>query len=481
MKKIKKILLMQPNYSILGKRSWRMMPYNLGILKACLGPEYETAIFDPNFSNMGENEIRQQIRDMEPDVVGITSFSTEYIEEIKYHAALVKKELPNTIVVVGGVLPTVMIEKVVNEPDVDYFVIGEGEHRFPRFLEALNNGGEKISQLDGIAFMNGNESIINYPKYFIQDLDSVPFPDYGPLLNMSEYGNHTIKYAHILIPRQYPFATTISSRGCPYKCIFCAASTVSGVKVRMRSTKNILQEIDWLCNDHGIREIIFVDDHFLHGRKRAREVMQGIIDRKYGITWKCSNVAIFSLNHEIMELMRSSGCYQLTVSIESGDQDVLSKIIKKPVNLKKAVEVISLAKSLGFEIISNFILGLPGETWDQIRRTIAFADELDIDMVNFHIATPMPKTRLMDVCLKEGFITSEDDALSGYTHGIISTSEFSNMEVQILRAFEWDRINFKTPEKIENIANMEGVTVAEVADWRKRTRKNLGATVNWKE
>jgi len=479
-KTIKKILLIQPNYSILGKRTWRMIPYNLGILNSCLGSEYETIIFDPNFNELGENDIRSQLRDFAPDLVGITSFSTEYINEIHYHTALVKEELPDATVVLGGVFPTVMIEKALNDPNADYCLMGEGEHIFPDLVNNLNCGKD-ISKTEGIAFRKNNKVVINRPRHFIENLDEVPFPDYGPLVNIQEYGHYKSKYAHNLIPRQYPYATTITSRGCPYKCIFCAASTVSGVKVRMRSAENILKEIDWLCNDHGIREIIFLDDHFLHSRKRAKDVMKGIIDRQYGITWKCVNVAVFSLHPEILDLMRSSGCYQMTISIESGDQEVLSKIVKKPVNLEKAFKTITIAKSMGFEIASNFIIGLPGETWDQIRKTIAFAEYLDIDMVNFHVATPMPKTRLMEICLKENLIKSEDDVLSGYTQGIISTSEFSSMEIQILRAFEWDRINFKTPEKKEMITRMQGITTDEVAEWRKRTRKNLGATVDWKE
>jgi anaerobic magnesium-protoporphyrin IX monomethyl ester cyclase len=457
-----------------------MIPYNLGILKSCLGSEFDTTIFDPNFKELDENEIRRQIKQMAPDLVGITSFSTEYIKEIHCHTALVKEELPEAIVVLGGVYPTVMIEKALDDPNTDYCLMGEGEYLFPDFVNNLNNRTD-VSKTDGIAYRKKDKLVINPPRNFIEKLDAVPFPDYGPLIDIQEYGNYKLKYAHTLIPRQYPYATTVTSRGCPYQCIFCAASTVSGVKVRMRSAENILREIDWLYNDHGIREIIILDDHFLHGGKRAKDVMKGLIDRKYNLTWKCVNVAVFSLNPEILDLMRLSGCYQITVSIESGDQDVLSKIIKKPVNLEKALKLISTAKSMGFEIVSNFIIGLPGETWNQIRKTIAFAEHLDIDMVNFHIATPMPKTRLMEICLKENFIKSEDDVLSGYTHGIISTSEFSSMEIQILRAFEWDRINFKTQEKVEVIARMQGITTGEVAEWRKRTRKNLGETVNWKE
>ncbi len=472
MKKYNKIMLMQPNYSILDKRSWRLAPYNLAILNACINSEYDVHIYDPNAENTKEEEIRKNIQNINPDVVGITSFSSEYKEEIDYYAALIKEILPEAVVIVGGALPTVMIEKIIDSPDVDYFVIGEGEYRLLNLLNALNESNSQIHKIDGVAFKDNNNSIINPPGYFIENLDTIPLPDYGNL-NITEYGNYRIKYAHHFIPRQYPFATTITSRGCPYKCTFCAGRTVSGPKVRMRSARNVLKEIDMLCQDYSVKEIIFLDDHFLFSKKRSADIMNGIIERDYGITWKCINVAVFSLSEQILELMRKSGSYQLTISIESGDQFVLKNLIKKPVNLKKAKEVVRSAKSMGFEVISNFVFGFPGETWEQIRRTIAYAESLDLDIVNFHLATPMPKTELMEMCIKEGLIESEDDVI-GYTHGVIQTSEFSKTDLQILRAFEWDRINFKSQKDIENISRMEGITVDEVEEWRKRTRKTLG-------
>jgi radical SAM superfamily enzyme YgiQ (UPF0313 family) len=477
MKKIRKIMLMQPNCALLGKRTWEMIPYGLGLLKAVLGGRYEIDLFDPNFANLGEDAIRTRLKGFEPDVVGLTSFSTEYVQEIAYHTALIKSELPDTLVVLGGTFPTVLVSKALEDPNADYCVMGEGEYRFPALLDAVASGAD-VSLLDGVAFRINGNVVINPSRGFIQDLDSVPMPDFGDL-DLLQYGRFAFKYAHTLIPKQYPFAFTISSRGCPFDCIFCAARTVSGTKVRMRSAANVLREIDDLVRGKGIREIIFLDDHFLHSKKRIVEIMSGIMERNYGITWKPANVAVFSLTRELMEMMKKSGCYQLTLSLESGCQEVLTNIIRKPVSLKRAMEVVAQAKEIGFELISNFVIGFPGETWDQIRETIAFAEKLDIDLVNFHIATPLPKTRLMEICIQEGFVKSENESLMGYTKGVIFTDEFSGVDLQILRAYEWDRINFKTPGKIARIAMIEGVTCEEVAQWRKRTRKHLGTTTDW--
>ena len=476
-RKIETIMLMQPNYSILGKRTWKLPPYNLAILKACLR-EYNIFLYDPNFLDEPEADIRKKVRDIKPDLVGLTSFSTEYIEEVMYHTKLIKQELPDAVVVLGGVLPTVWIDKIIQDKNVDYFIMGEGEYRFRELLNLLKSGSQSSSDVDGISFRKGGKPIINSHKYFIDDLDAIPFPNWGDL-DYSKYSNYRMKYAPGILPRQFPFATTLASRGCPYKCIFCAAKTVSGTKVRMRSAQNVLEEIEWYCKENNIKEMIFLDDHFFFNKKRAIDIMNGLIERKYGLTWKCANAAVFALDEELLNLMKLSGSYQLTLSIESGDQDVVTNLIKKPINLKKARERIELAKSYGFEIIVNFIIGTPTETWDQIRRSLAYAASIDVDIVNIHIATPLPKTELMDICIREGILESED-CVSGYTTGQISTKEFTPFELQVLRAFEWDRINFSSQKKLSKIASMSGLTLKEAQEWRKSTRENLGSTISWK-
>lgn len=478
-KKIKRIMLTQPNYAWFGKRTWKFLPYALGLLNASLKKAaYESWIFEPNFHDLSEQQVRAELRRTHPDVVAISSLSSEYIRETQLFSKIIKEELPQAVVILGGILPTVLLEKIIADPHIDYFVIGEGEYRLPLILDAISAGNNSIMEIDGLA--GGRPPQVRPMEKFISDLDAIPFPDYEGI-DVSHYMNYTQKYAHSFLPRQLPFAMTITSRGCPYKCIFCAAGTVSGRKVRLRSAENVLQEIDELYAKYKIREIIFLDDHFLVNRQRAVDIMNGLIHRNYGMTWKCVNLSIWSLNQEILRLMRDSGCYQFTVSVESGHPDVVKHLVKKPVNLNKVPGILDFAKHLGFEIAVNFVFGFPGETWEQIRHTCNYAANLNVDLVNFHIATPLPKTELMEMCLREGYLQSEDAHEYGYSKGIIETSEFTPLELQILRAFEWDRINFSTPERKESIAKMEGISMAELETWRRQTRHHLGTTIGWKE
>ena len=247
--------------------------------------------------------------------------------------------------------------------------------------------------------------------------------------------------------------------------------------MRFRSAENVLEEIGMLYKE-GIKEVIFLDDHFLANRDRALKIMNGILENYNGLKWKCVNVTAWLLDEEILRLMYKSGCNFITVSIESGNQNVLARLIKKPIRLDTIPAKLDLAKSIGFDVIANFVIGFPGETWEQIRDTFRYAEKLNVDIVNFHIATPLPKTELMDLCLRGKLLP--DDYLenisnySGYGKGLIATKEFTSFELEVLRSFEWDRINFSSPERKKSIARMNGITMKELEDWRMNTRRNLG-------
>lgn len=474
-----KIVLTQPNYAWFDKRAWKMPPYTLALLNACLKKEHDVQLLDPTYNNMTEEEVLNFFQEAQPEIVGVSSISTEYIKASKLMNAIIKEALPNSIVIQGGIIPIVILETAMRDPNVDYWIIGEGEFRLPRLLDELRKSQPDLSSIDGLAYWRDGVARINPPNGFIEDLDSVPFPDYGNL-SLLDYGGRELKYTPQALPRRFPHAVTITSRGCPYRCIFCAASTVTGRKIRFRSANNVLNEIDMLYQA-GSQEIIFLDDHFLGNRKRAVEIMRGLIERKYDLTWKCANLAIFLLDREILELMKDSGCYQMTLSIESGNQYVLDKIIKKPVKLTKVPEILDIAKSLGFETIANFVIGFPGETWEQIRETFRFAESINVDLVNFHIATPLPKTELLEICLRDGYLPKdfdiEESSTSGYAKGLISTTEFTPSELEILRAFEWDRINFSTAERRETVARIEGISIQEMEQWRINTRRRCGVNV----
>lgn len=480
--KIKKVIITQPNYSRYGKRSWKMPPYGLAILNACIKKHFDSEIFDPDYDSLSDEEIYKILREKQPDVVCVGTISTEFYETTSNMTHIIRKALPNSIIIEGGVLPTTGIKVAMKDKNVNYWIIGEGEINFPQLLNELDKQTPYLLNIKGLAYWDNGVAKINPQEGFIQDLDSIPFADYGGL-NYLNYGNHKIKFGQGICARRFPYTTSITSRGCPFKCTFCASSAVAGNKVRIRSAENVLAEIDHL-HSKGIKEVIFLDDNFFVFRNRAIKIVKGIIERKndpsFDMTWKICNLMITLLDEEMIDLLIESGMYQMTVSIESGNEYVLEKLIKKPMPLDKAARLCTYAHKKGMEIIANFVIGHPYETWDQIQDSVEYAGNLDVDLVSFHIATPLPKTELYDICVKEGIIKEnfdENGKLDGYCIGKINTNTWTAEDLMILRAYEWDRINFRTQERKERIARIQGITLEELEKWRMDTRKKLGVRV----
>ena len=480
---IRKVLIALPNAQWSGTRQFNIHPYAACILASVLRDRYEVRILDANLENLTLEESVSRILEFSPDVVGISSMSIEYAQSCHQLAKLLKERSEKTITVMGGAYPTLLPEVAAQDENIDYVVLSEGERRFPELLDALQEGCS-LEDMDGIAFLEKGRVRINPQRSFIEDLDSVPFPAYD-LVDFHGYADRHNRYSLYNNPRHLPYGVIMSSRGCPFHCVFCSSNHIHGRKCRMRSAQNVLEEIDLLVRERGVKEIIFLDDNLLLDRKRFVEILNGLRDRNYDLRWKATNIPAFSLDDDLLDLMKATQCYQVTLPIESGNEEVLRNIIRKPLNLKKAVKVIESAKKRGFEVACLFVIGLPGETWDQILETVNFADSIDVDWVVFSIATPLPKTELYEIAKRMGYLEPDfnfsDFRFFGFGHGSITTDEFTPQELQMLRAIEWDRINFRTEEKRKKIALMNSISLEEVRLWRTSTRRNTGGYVKYEE
>ena len=381
-------------------------------------------------------------------------------------AKIAKGVNPEIKTVMGGVHATSLPNYVISDSNIDYAVIGEGEYVFGNLCDFLT--GEGTLPTKGIAYRK-NDKIVNTGRAdFIQDLDKIPFPSYHKV-DFMKYATE-IQREDVGRPRAMPYARTITSRGCPYNCCFCEVETISGKKPRLRSVKNIVSELEWLISDYGIKSIIFDDDNILIDKKRAKNLFRTMIDKKYNLKWNAPALALFKLDEEMISLMKESGCQYIDVAIESGSERVLKDIIHKPLNLKKAKATIEKIKEYGIDLSANFIIGFPGETWDEIRQTIKFAEELDVNYTKFFIATPLPNTELYEIAKQKNYLV---DGFSFnkhlWTDGWIETKEFKPQDLKILRAYEWDRINFTNPIKRAKIAEMMNISEERLNEIRRET------------
>jgi len=472
-----KVLLLLSNTRWFDKRPWITIPQSALILTALLKNECDFHILDANGKDLSIESTYAYIKDLSPDMVMVSALSVEYHQQHHQAINLARQACPECITVMGGVYPTVMSEDALENENLDYIFIGHAEDRIGAFVQAAASGNvDEIRAMPGIGFHGAEgQPVINPVKTYIGDVKEMVRPDYS-LIDMDFYLKQSSK--DYQFNSDLPTATLLTSYGCPYNCIFCATRTISGRKVAFRPVEEVLDEIDYLVSYYGVKNLIFLDECFLARRSRVEAILQALIDREDKLVFKIATVSAWNLDDALLEMMRQAGCIQISVSVESGNPRVLHDIIRKPLDLDIIPGIVKKCKELGIDIGANFVIGFPGETWEEIRDTFRYAESQDFDVVHFHIATPLPGTDLYKLAAEQGMLPPDfsfkDPRYFGYGQAFIGTDEFTPQELMVLRAYEYDRINFRTPEKTANIARMMGISLDELKEHRKQTRIKCG-------
>lgn len=472
-----KIALCFPNFNWLQANPmylWHMFPDTLCLLAAAVRELCDATIIDANKENLSPEEFQARIADGGFDLVGISVLMDGMSGAGHLAVSLAKRARPGCKTVMGGVYPTMSPAHAMANPELDFVCIGEGEESFPRLIRHLFLGGDMPDK--GFAYRNGNEVAIQARAPFVEDLDALPAPAY----DLVDYGSYTTAYARKTVdgPVALPYVDIVTARGCPQNCSFCQAIHISGRKIRVKSAEKVLEELEYFKERYGIRSFIFMDDNTFTVRQRIDAILQGLIERRYDLPWKSAATPVFRLDEKLLTLMAGSGCRYICVAIESGTPRVLKEVIGKPVDLVHAKKMIALARSLGIFVAANFIIGFPGETWEEIRQTVRVAEELEVDYMKLFSAIPLPHTRLWDICERDGLFAPGFDSYSiNWNKGQIRSRHYDDRELTILRAYEWDRINFSTPEKIRKTADMMGVSIAELNAIRRNTRDSALANL----
>lgn len=468
-----KLLLIVPNFKWVKhdpNTLWHYLPYNLCLLSAIVKDVCEVAILDANKRDLSHSDFVDELRRHKPDVVGLTMMMDEYGPALHQAAHLVKKTF-RIPVVCGGVYATTNPEQLIWDENIDYVVIGEGEKVFRELLLWMLQKQETLPS-PGLCYWSKGVVVNTGHSDPIQNLDDLPFPDYS-LIDLNAYAINAERRS-VDGPPKYPYARVFTSRGCPFHCVFCQVARIMGKKFRGRSAKNVLDEIEWLKSSYGIKSVVFDDDNMLFNRRRAVEIFQGMIDRKLNLEWVMIATAVFELDEELIVLMKDSGCRYIDVAIETGCERVMREVIGKPVELEYAKKMIAFARSQGIFVTANFIVGFPTETWEEIRQSLRFAETLGADYLKIFTAIPLRNTRLWDLCLETGaFKKGFDPTKTKWSTGQIETDEFTQNDLSILRAYEWDRLNFSTPEKIDRICEAMRISREELRQIRLSTRSNV--------
>ncbi|MEI6421128.1 MAG: radical SAM protein, partial [Lentisphaerota bacterium] len=283
-----------------------------------------------------------------------------------------------------------------------------------------------FANIKGLTYKKGEEIIQNEARAPIQDLDAIPFP-----------ARHLFKNQKYTYPDalRYPASPIITSRGCPGNCTFCTAKFLHGKRFRCRSAENVLDEIESLIKDYGVREIHIWDDNFITNRNRVFAFRDGIIKRNIKVLFSFPNgIRADFINRDILKALKDFGTYSVAIGVESGNQNILD-MIQKGIKLEQIENAFKLAKEMKLETWGFFLLGLPGEDKNTMNDTIDFAIKLDPDIAKFHVLKPFPKSAVYDQLKAQGLIVDEN-----YIHYGIHTKPVHRLpDVSQEELLEWQQ------------------------------------------
>lgn len=360
--------------------------YSLSVLA-----EYcEVAAVDAaNLDLSVEQTIAEVVRHRPDWVLSTTSISA-LPEEIKMLAAI-KSSIPVLVGLLGDAA-THLSKMVMEQPQIDFIVRGdEPEATLQEIIQKKDFRGVK-----GVIYRENGQVVDSGDPGMNPNLDQLPFPkwEYFPI--------HRYRYFPIL--RKTPFVPILSTRGCPYGCIYCPYTSNQGLKYRYRSVGNVLEELVRAKEKYGAKAVQFRDPTFTLKKDRTAEICDGIIQKKLGLEWGCET-RVDCLDEALVDKMVAAGCRGVNIGIESSDPNVIRNVKRGWIDPNHIRKMVRHMHANGIRVSGFFIIGLPGENRETVQNTIALAKELPLSYVEFKTATPFPGTPLFDLAQKEGWIS----------------------------------------------------------------------------
>ncbi len=372
------------------------------------------------------DKLAQDMKQAQPDVVGITNLFRENTEETLEAAGLVREILPDALIVLGGPNAAAQPELMLGRsPAIDLVGLADGEHTMLEIVRWVKGAGQ-LTDIQDIVYRGQKGYVHTSSRAWLMDLDQLGPLNYD-LVKIERY----FSYERNGIMSRNKFAyrgaeravSLVTSRGCPYKCTFCSIHIHAGRKYRRYSVESTLDHIENLVRNHGVRHIHFEDDNLTLDRPRFMRLMNGILARDLKFTWDTPNgVFASTLNEEMLRIMKRTGCTYLIIGVESGDQWVLDNVImKQPLSLENVQSAFRMAKRVGLDMQAFFIIGFPRETLEQINRTLDFAIKAlkDYDVVpHMAMARADPGTALYAEASANGhLVTDVSIGNAGGVHG----------------------------------------------------------------
>jgi len=367
-----KILLILPPLSYSKPKSYESPPLGLGYLASIIkNAGYAVKVIDACIENLSWRKLKNKIKEYCPDIIGI-SVTTETRHSAQKIIKAIRKIFPCVKIIAGGPHPSLAPQDTLEKiPELDVVVRGEAEQTILELIPCLQND-QNLKNVQGISYRDLDKIQHNPARPLIEDLDILPFPA-RELFFLDKYPSE------IDVPSRgkMRFTSILTSRGCPMSCIFCASAAFWGKRIRYRSIKNIIEEIEVTRSKYGIKGISIEDDTFFFLPERVEQFCKELIDNKIDISWFCF-VKVDTLTKELLQLMKKAGCFHIIFGAESGNDYILKNVLKKNISTEQVMEVSRWCNELEISAGRLFITGCPEETYKVAKETVQFMDELSI-------------------------------------------------------------------------------------------------------
>ncbi|MDD2800110.1 MAG: radical SAM protein [Methylococcales bacterium] len=421
-------------------------PFFLAYTAALLERDgFEVSVIDGVPLNLTEDEFLLDAFEAKPAVI-LLEPNTAVIDDALRFSYKLKEKTGAKIVLAGAHVSVFATELLERHSHIDFVLVGEYELACLNLIKALHEN-TPLTSVAGLAYRTPDEqALVNPPEPLIDPLDQLP-PPARHLFPRNSEAAITAYYDGMF--QHTPTATMHTSRGCPYRCNFCVWVQVlyRGQPQRYFSAPRIVDEMQLLINKFGVKEIYFDDDNFTSNKKHVRQLCDEIKRRQLTIAWSAMGDAI-ALNDEMLECMADAGCVGLKFGLDSADSVILDAI-KKPLKVQRLESLIDTACKLGIKTHMSVVFGLTGETRVTMEATFEYACELDIDSVQFSMATPCPGTDFYNELATEGRIRpAKWEEYDGSNMSVINYPDFSG---EYLERFttdahtSWLRRKFRKP------------------------------------
>ena len=399
-----------------------MVPISLPMIAGALeAKKHDVKVLDCIANDIDVEGLKKAVREFDPAFV-LFNMSTATSSSDLQVIDMIRQVSKAHFTVIGN-HATSLPEEVLKACSLDSVIRREPELTAQDLVDAIETGRDLIKVL-GISYKRADGTIVsNEDRPFNDNLDDLPFA-----------ARHLMDNAKYTLPViNEPYTLIITSRGCPYSCIYCTAHQYYGKKLRLRSADNVVDEMQECLEKHSIRNFTMWSDTFNQNRKFVMEVCAEL--KKRGLEKKIRWMANSRVDHvdaEVLREMRSSGCIGVSYGVESGVDEILVNM-KKGATAEQARVAVKLTKEAGIEVLTHIIFGLPGDTPETINETIRYVKKMDPDYAQFYCAIPFPKTELEEMGKKNGWITTEDYAKYELNQPILNLPTLSMEQLQEAR------------------------------------------------